>query len=144
MKCFICNMLFVAIIQSMLWCEVEDQGDRLSVRFGPLNVLCGMGHVVIPYVQIKAYRPPFGDCERCGGYGVGKVNLCVSGGLRQHALCGLCCDQRPVIIEYRETQAVCTKHYGAIMIAMSARDHQDFMRMLDRKFGIVSNSSAII
>ena len=128
----------------MLWCEVEDEGNALRVQFGPMNVMCGMGHVVIPFDQIKSYRPAKGGCETCGGYGIGRVNICVSGGLRQHALCGICCKQSPVVIEYKETQKICRKGYKKIMIALEREDVQEFMRMMDRKFGIDSRTSTIV
>merc|ERR1719295_1125024 len=53
----------VLIATSFLWCEVEDLGGSLSVKFGPLNILCGIQSVEIPYAQIKAYRDPKGCCE---------------------------------------------------------------------------------
>ena len=129
----------------MLWCEVEDQGAALSVRIGPLNVaFCGMGHVIIPFDTIKAYRPARSSCEKKCGYGVAYVNGCTSGGLRQHALCGVCCKQRPIVIEYKDAQTLCGKTYRTIMIALEQEDYQPFMQMMDRKFGVVSRASVVI
>ena len=123
----------------MLWCEVEDQGAALSVRIGPLNMaFCGMGHVIIPFDTIKAYRPARGSCEKKCGYAT------ASGRLRQHALCGVCCKQRPIVIEYKDTQTLCGKTYRTIMIASEQEDYQQFMQMMDRKFGVVSRGSVVI
>ena len=129
---------------AMLWCEVEDTGESLSVKFGPLNLFCRMGHTIIRYSDIKEYRPAQGRCEKRCGYGVGKVNYCVPGGLRQHALCGLCCQQKPVLIEFKCPQSVCGKRYCKILLALSPRDYQDFMQMLDRKFGVMNNTVVTI
>ena len=87
----------------MTYCEIEDLGDKLGVKFGPFQFcLCGVGYVEIPYFDIKAYRDPSGCCEGCGGYGVGKVNICAGGtGLRQHSLCSCCCGHKQVVIDFR-------------------------------------------
>merc|ERR1711879_102986 len=62
---------------SMLWCEMEDMGNALSVRFGPLShcCFCGNGSALIPYQSIKAYRPAQGCCEAHCSYGIARVNI---------------------------------------------------------------------
>merc|ERR1740123_578243 len=127
---------------SFMWCEVEDLGGSLSVKFGPLNIWCGTQSVEIPYAQIRAYRDPQGSCEGCCAYGVGKVNFCVDGGLRQHALCSLCCQQRQIVIEFKEPQSICLKGYRKMTIAVSGSDYTDFIKLLDEKFGL--NSTVVV
>ena len=100
----------------------------------------------IAYRDIQRYRDPNGLCEKgCCAKSYGKVNTCApGGGLRLHALGSLRCDQKELIIELKEAQSLCGKHYKNVVIAMAAADHSAFMKMLNGKFGIHSSSRGVM
>ena len=127
----------------MVWCDIEDLGESLSVNFGPLNLFCSIGRFTIPYRKIEAYYEPRCLGTRRCGYGVGKVNMCIRGGLRQHALPSFCCHQKQMIIKYKSDQILCRKRYNKVLIAVSGNDYQAFVKMLDAKFGQISNAVII-
>lgn len=132
------------IIQNTVWCDTEDLGDRLSVKFGPLQAcLCGCGATEIPYASIKSYREPKGCCDACCGYGIGQVYICSGGiGLRQHSCCSCCCGHQQIIIEFRsdKTESMCGKGYDAIAIAVNIDDYQTFKKLMDEKLGVLTKN----
>ena len=48
---------------------------------------------------------------------------------------------RAIIIEYKESPTACGKSYEKIMISVLEQDYPEFMRMMDRKFGIDGNTT---
>ena len=143
-----CQYAFITIHilfkQAMVYCDVEDLGASLSVRFGPYPaLLCGVGDIEIPYRDIKLYHEPTNTCEGCCAYGVGKINKCTKPPIRQHALCSCCCKQRQMVIVYRNPQMLCMAEYSKIVIAVNGEDFHKFKTMLDEKFNVITTTTPI-
>ena len=127
----------------MLYCDIEDLGNELSVKFGPFQgFLCYLGDFVIPYTNIKCYHDPSGCCEGCGGYGIGKINKCSGGaGGRQHSLCSCCCGHKQIVIEFKSTKSLCAYGYDKITISVNGDHYQSFRKLLDEKLGVITSNN---
>lgn len=123
------------------YCDVEDLGDKLRVKFGPLSMPCKGTEVEIPYRLIKEYRSPDNCCEGCCGYGFCKVNK-VQGGIRPHALWSCGCGQKQIVLVLKQSQQFCVP-YRKIVIAVAADDYEAFIQMLSEKFGRIEKTTTI-
>ena len=125
---FVVEVLMLLNGLTVLWCEIEDQGDVLSVRFGPLN-LFGRGLALIPFHEIQAYRAPKTCCE-----GICSFGICIGCGWRSLVACG--CTKRRLVIEYKRKQTFCGMSHSKIIISVAKKDYKEFIQMMDMKFGL--------
>eukprot|EP01083_Nonionella_stella_P001669 4754_1 len=135
------SFILFAYAGATAWCDVEDLGSDLKVRFGPLtNLLCCMGEIRIPYNQMRSYHDPVDCNEGSCGYGIG-MNKCYS--LRQHSNCSNNCKQRQIVIEYKTPRTLCGYPYTKVVIAVDGGDYQAFRRMLDGKFDVIAPTATL-
>lgn len=121
----------VYTVFTMLWSEVEDQGDALCLRFGPLKSCIGRP-VMIPFDQIKLYREPKTFKERrCGFRGSPFASL-------------LECNKRTLHIEFKSQVKDCGCSYSKMSIPVATVDYDEFVRMMDNKFGVETKAEATI